>query len=456
MAVASLPTRPSFRLSVIALVLVLIGSAAMLNYYLNWFLPRAREVRAARQLVGYSFGNDLYTVWYGAHAGMQGHRDLYSPEIAHEIQVGLYGRSIDPSRPGDPKDLRIFGYPAFTALLLWPFSLFSFEIARLVFLFIQIPLIVATVVLWMQALSWHPDWIWTAALCLLVLTSYPALEALYSGQVGVIVCFVLAASIGAMQRGRLLLAGTLMAFGTIKPHVMLLPILYVGLWTLYDWRRRRMFCVGLFATEALLVGTALIVWPHWIQSWINVVVRYHGYTPPSLTIQMLATLVGPAVRPAALLAMAGLLLVSIMLSWKNRAASPHSPEFQFTLAILLSVAVGVLLPGHAVYDHLILLPGIFLLAISWRSLPKNWAMKAMLITAVGTLVWPWLASILLIPIHSLLAPREFYSMSILGLPLRMAAGLPFIVLGLLALVYRSNSRMAEGKLSRQGSFDHAL
>jgi hypothetical protein len=219
---------------------------------------------------------------------------------------------------------------------------------------------------------------------------------------------------------------------------MLLPILYLGLWTLHDWRRRRMFCVGLFATEALLVGSALVVWPHWIQSWINVVVRYHGYTPPSLTIQMLTTLAGPAGRPIALLAMAALLVVAVVLSWKSRAASLNSPDFWFTLSILLSITVCVLLPGHAVYDHLLLLPGIFLLAMTWRRLPENWAMKAMLFTALGTLLWPWLASIVLIPIHAILPRREFYSMSILALPLRMAAGLPFIVLALLALVYRSS------------------
>ena len=50
------------------------------------------------------------------------------PAMMHEIQMGLYGRSIDPSRAGDPKDLRIFGYPAFTELLFWPFSLFSFDV----------------------------------------------------------------------------------------------------------------------------------------------------------------------------------------------------------------------------------------------------------------------------------------------------------------------------------------
>jgi len=216
-----------------------------------------------------------------------------------------------------------------------------------------------------------------------------------------------------------------------------------------------MFCVGLVSTEALLVGAALIVWPHWIQSWINVVSQYHGYTPPSLTVQMLTTLAGPAARPIALVAMAALLLFAAVLSWQNRAASPPSLDFSLTLTILLGITVCVLLPGHAVYDHFMLLPGIFLLAMTWRRLPQNWAMKAMRITALGTLLWPWLASILLIPIHSLLARPVFYSMSILGLPLRMAAGLPFIVLALLVLAYRSNSRRMSGKLSPESSFDHA-
>ena len=456
MAGVPLPTRPYPRLNVIALALALMGAAAMLNYYLNWFLPRAREVRVARQLVGYSFGNDLYTIWYGARAALHGHRDLYSPEIANEIQRGLYGRSIDPSRPGDPRDLRIFGYPAFTVLLFWPISLLPFEIARVVLVCIQVPLIIVTTWLWMQALSWRPDWHWAAVLCLLVLTSYPALEALYAGQVGVFVAFVLAASMVALQKGKPVLAGVMTALGMIKPHVMLLPILYLGFWTVYDWRRRRMFFVGLFPTVALLLGSALIVWPHWIQSWIEVAVRYHGYTPPPLTIQMVTTLAGAALRPAALLVVATLLVGSVVLSWENRASSPLSPGFRFTFGILLSVTVVVLLPGHAVYDHLILLPGIFLLAMTWRTLPENWAMKAMLITALAVLLWPWLASLLLIPIHSLLSRREFYSMAILAIPLRMAAGLPFIVLALLALVYRSNARKAEGKLSPESSLDHAL
>jgi len=153
--------------------------------------------------------------------------------------------------------------------------------------------------------------------------------------------------------------------------------------------------------------------------------------------------------------MAALLLVAVVLSWKNRAASPHSLNFWLTLTILLSITVGVLLPGHAVYDHLILLPGLLLLAMTWRRLPENWAMKAMLITTLGTLLWPWFASILLIPIHSVLARREFYSMSILGLPLRMAAGLPFIVLALLALAYRSHAQRMTGKVSPESLFDHA-
>jgi hypothetical protein len=454
MALAPPRMRPSSRLSLIALALALIGSAAMLNYYLNWFLPRAREAKAARQLVGYSFGDDLYTIWYGSFAAMRAHSDLYTPEVARQIQKGLYGRPLDPLRPGDPKDLRIFGYPAFTVLLFWPFSLLSFEHARVIFLLIQIPLLIATAALWMRALALRPCRVSITILVLLLMTSYPALESLYAGQIGIFVCFVLAAAVIALQRDKLLFSGALMALGTVKPHVMLLPILYLGLWSLYDWRNRRMFWIGLLSMEALLVAAALIVWPNWIQSWLSVAIRYQGYTPPSLTIQMLTTLAGPAARPVALIVMIALLFFSLWISWKNRSASPESPEFRLTICILLAIAVGVLLPGHAVYDHLLLLPGIFLLAISWRSFPNTWATRALLAVAMGVLFWQWFAAVLLIPIHLILGRAQFYSMPVLGLPLRMAAGLPFIILALLALAYRSGA--AQEKLSSASLVDQTL
>ncbi len=50
--------------------------------------------------------------------------------MTREIQVGLYGRPLDPNRPGDPVDRRVFPYPAFTDLLFWPAAEFPFESMR--------------------------------------------------------------------------------------------------------------------------------------------------------------------------------------------------------------------------------------------------------------------------------------------------------------------------------------
>jgi hypothetical protein len=77
----------------------------------------------------------------------------------------------------------------------------------------------------------------------LTLSSYSALEALFSAQLGLLVAFLLAASVRPLQRNRFLLAGILMAITTIKPQVTALAILYFLLWSLHDWRIRGRFCV---------------------------------------------------------------------------------------------------------------------------------------------------------------------------------------------------------------------
>jgi hypothetical protein len=56
----------------------------------------------------------------------------------------------------------------------------------------------------------------------------------------------------------------------------------------------------------------------------------------------------------------GFVAAALAWAWRHRAAAADSPEFWFTLTLLLSVTPITVFPGQAVYDHLILLPGIFL------------------------------------------------------------------------------------------------
>jgi Glycosyltransferase family 87 len=423
------------------LLLTLIGASSMLYYHQGLFMPHVAAVRRAEGLEnGYSFGNDFYQVWLTSRQWLRQGRDPYSPEMTREIQTGLYGRLLDPNRPGDPVDRRVFPYPVFTDVLFWPAAEFPFAPVRVAVVCVLAALTLASVLLWLRALDWRLTGKWLAVILLLSLCSYPALEGLYAAQLGLFVAFQLAASLLALQRHRFLLAGILMALTTIKPQVTMLAIVYLLIWSLHDWRGRGRFCIGLFSTLTLLMGASLAVLPHWIQSWTHTVLAYRHYTRPPLVTEVLTSPLGSRWgTPATFVLTAASIILAMVLAWRNRAATSGSFAFWITLTLLLSITTIIILPGQAIYDHLILLPGILLL-VRYRSELFDAGRVPRTVLAIGALVlfWPWIAAFVLILLRPWLAPANFHSTAVLSLPLRTAASLPFAVLALLALTLRLN------------------
>jgi len=439
MAASNSGYRASPRFALLALSFALVGAATMVYYHLGLFMPRVLEVGAAKNLAGgYAFGNDFYPVWLTSREWLRERRDPYSAEMTRAIQQGLFGRPLDAQIPTDPlTDYRTFAYPAFTDLLFWPAAEFPFPVVRVVMVALLAVLTLASIVLWTHALSWRLSWIWICVIALLTLCSYPVIEGLYADQLGLLAGFLLAASMLALRSNRLLLAGILMALTTIKPQMTVLAIIYLLVWVAHDWRERRRFCIGLFGTGILLAGTALIVWPHWIQSWARVLVGYHRYAKPPLVREVLAEPLGAnTAGAAAILMIAALLIAALVLAWRNRSAAIDSTQFWLTLSILLGITTITLLPGQALHDHVILLPGIFLVALRREEWSSSWIFKMLLAIGTAALVWPWIAAFSLIVLRPLLTHQQFYSKAIFALPLRTAAAFPFVVLGLLALALR--------------------
>jgi hypothetical protein len=411
----------------------------MIYYHQDLFLPRAAAALTAEGLGnGYSFGNDFYQVWLTSQEWLRRGRDPYSPEMTREIQTGLYGRPLDPNRPTDPVDRRVFPYPFYADLLLWPAAEFPFAPLRVPMVCLLALLTLASIPLWLRALDWRLSAKWVGVILLFTLSSYPALEALFAAQLGLFVAFLLAASMAAVQRSRFLLAGILMAISTIKPQVTALAILYLLIWSAHDWRVRGRFCIGFFATLTLLVAASLAAMPHWIQSWTHTVLAYRHYTRPPLVTQILTSLVGARLAgPGTLVLTAASIVVAITLAWRNRAAAYGSFAFWMTLSLLFSITTITILPGQAIYDHLILIPGILLLVRHRGRLGEAGPVPRMLL-AIGALVlfWPWIAAFALILLRLVLPPAQFNSTAILALPLRTAASLPFVLLALLAWTLR--------------------
>ena len=439
MATSESENRGSSGFAWIALALAFIGAGSMVYYHLVLFLPRAREVSTANGLAGrLAFGDDFYPIWLSTRQSRLQHLDLYGNEMTGKIQTALFGHQLDAKNPKDPPvNYRQFAYPAFSDLLFWPAAELPFPIVRIVLVLLLAILTLLSVYLWLQALSLRPNRVWLTVIFLLTLCSYPVLEGLFADQLGLLVGFLLAASIVALQRGRLLLAGTLTALSTIKPQMSLLLILYLLVWTFHDWRSRRRFCIGLFTGVIVLSGAALIVWPHWIQSWIKVVLGYHQYANAPIVIEVLGlqtkTRMGVIVSIGALVA---LLAPTPVLIWRNRAPEPDSKPFWLTFSLLLCVTTVALLPGQAVHDHVILLPGIFLLSSLRLVASSKWVVRMLVFLGIGILLWPWVASVGLVVLRPAISPEQFYSKSIFALPLRTAAVFPFIVMALLVLARR--------------------
>src|SRR5579871_6440419 len=157
---------------ILAFSLALIGAVSMLYYHQGLFMPRVVAVRAAEGLGnGYSFGNDFYQVWLSARELFEIRRDPYSPEMTRDIQVGLYGRPLDPGRPGDPVDRRVFPYPAFADLLFWPAAQVPFPTIRIIVLIALIGSTIATPLLWLRAMDWRVSAGWVGAIVLLTVAT---------------------------------------------------------------------------------------------------------------------------------------------------------------------------------------------------------------------------------------------------------------------------------------------
>jgi hypothetical protein len=415
-------------------------ATGMLYYHLFLFLPKVSEVHTAKGLgSGYSFGNDFYPLWLTSREGLLHHRNPYAPEITKQIQIGLFGRPLDGDRPSDPPvRYREFAYPAFVDLILWPLAYLAFPIVRLLLASLLPILTGAGVLLWFKAMGFRASPVLSAIVVLLTLCSYPILEALFAEQLGLVVGFLLAAAMAALAAEKYIAAGTLLAISMVKPQMVVLLVLFLFLWTTVEWCERRRLAVSFATIEILLCGSAFLVWPGWLRQWLEVLFDYRSYWTPPLVVDLLGSTIGPLLGPPLIAILIG---IGIGVAWRARRYSVGAPAFWLAISLVLAVTVVSILPGQAVYDHIVLLPGIIFVAQRWRRLAASqWVIRWLLFLATGTLFWQWIASLAILAVRPLISAERFYSVAVFALPIRLAGSFPFVLLALLAMEMRQTLR----------------
>jgi hypothetical protein len=361
---------------------------------------------------------DLYPRWVGTRELLLHRRNPYGPEVSHEIQMAFYGHVID-QKYGEPGvevvDEQRFVYPLYVVFLLAPMVYLSFSQVQMCALVLFAVVTAISVLLWLDLLRWRPDKILTTAIVLFVLSNPQIVQGLRLRQIGLVVAFLLALSAWCIARNHLALAGVLLAVSTVKPQMVVLPLVWFLVWGISAWPRRWRLLAGFGVTLATLVALGELILPGWPGYFVDGLIAYRKYFPTtSLLCLALGNWVGGALSGIAILAL-------LTLAWRNRKVDAASPDFIQTLAAFF-VAASLVLPLFQPFNQVLLLLPVLMVVRDWDLLPPLGRRSFFIVAA-----WPWIASLVLL----LFPPRLDSTNRIPLLPSVLVLFVPFLLLMLL-------------------------
>ena len=298
--------------------------------------------------------SDLYPRWLGTRELLLHHRDPYHADVTREIQIGYYGRPLDPKRPHDPKDQQGFAYPIYVVLILAPAVTWSFATVHRIVFWLFAVLTAVSVPLWLSTLRWQLSRTATAAWILTTVSCFPAIQGLKLLQLSVLVTALISASINGIARRQLGLAGILLALATIKPQLVFLLICFLMIWTLGNWRERQRLVWSFVLTMGVLLSAGELLLPGWIAEFRAALKDYYVYTGGGNSLAEIVLSPIPGKIGSALL-----VCTALVFAWRNRQATQESPSFQWSVCFTLATTLMVI-PMFAPYNQLLLLPAVMM------------------------------------------------------------------------------------------------
>ncbi len=410
------------------LLVAAVAAASMWLYVQLIMVPHQSADALAKQRPRGNL-SDLYPRWLGARELLLHRRDPYGEDITREIQIGYYGRALDPARPNDPKDQQAFAYPLYVVFLLAPTVELPFPVVHKAVFWLFIAITAASVLLWLQALGWRISRSAKLGWILLTLGCFPAVQGIKLQQLSVLVAIMIAAFMSALARRHFVWAGILLALATIKPQLAALPVLWFCIWVLGNWRNRQRALWSFAITMAVLVVAGEFLLPGWIHEFRAALAAYYRYTGGGNSVLDVA--LTPMWGRAVSAILVGAFLV---LTWKVRHSPEGTPEFNWSFSLSLAITLAVI-QMFAPYNQLLLLPPVMLIARSIRRLwHKNRLSRFFVLITALALFFPWVGAASLVT--ALLFQPATSVQKGWGLPFYPSFAIPVTILALL-LVTRS-------------------
>jgi len=218
-------------------------------------------------------GNDFLPHYVGARALIFEGVSPYSEEVALEIQNLVFGRQAIPGE----NETRVV-YPLYSILLFAPFALIGdYLLARVAWMiFLEISLII-TAFMALKLFEWKPRLTMLGFYYLFSIFWYHAFRSLINGNAVILVGLMLAGTLYAIKAEKDKIAGLFLAFSTIKPNLVILVIIFILIWCLYQ--KRMQIIMWFFGSMVVLTLGGMLVIPNWILQNIWEILNYPAYNP---------------------------------------------------------------------------------------------------------------------------------------------------------------------------------
>jgi hypothetical protein len=251
------------------------------KYQLNWilFILLIAVVASSLYWVNYQFaknnpgGNDFLAHYVGTRALIFEKVSPYSDEVALEIQNSVFGRS---AQEGEIEHRVV--YPLYSTLIFAPFALIGdYVIARSAWmLFLEIALIVSAY-LAINLFVWKPKLGILGFYYFFSIFWYHGFRSLINGNAVIVVGLLITGTLYAIKVGKDSTAGILLAFSTIKPNLVVLLIIFIFIWCIYQ--KRTQVILWFIGTMAILILGGMLVIPDWILQNLWEILKYPAYNP---------------------------------------------------------------------------------------------------------------------------------------------------------------------------------
>ncbi len=305
-------------------------------------------------------GNDFLVQYVGTRSLIIDNLSPYSDEVAVRIQTAAYGH---PDQ-GIEHELRV-AYPLYSVFLFAPFAVISdYGIARAAWMTVLEIALVAMAFLSIKLVGWKPSLSIQGWILLFSLIWYHAVRGIINGNAVILIGLLLTGAFLYIKSEQDELAGILLAVTTIKPHLVLLIIPFILIWSIYQ--KRWKVLAWFFGLMGVLISLGLLIIPNWIYQNIWEILKYPGFNPAGTLVAALAKWL-PSLENELKWGMPIILgFVLIRESWKARKGK--FPHFLWTssLIIMISQWIGIQTgPGN-----FILLFPVFMLVLS--TLVSRW------------------------------------------------------------------------------------